>query len=282
MGLFAVLFFTVRAVAFDGQNNPIDNDLQKSWWWIVTGVIAVISFFFRLRVFDEIKDFSIDSVNHPDRVLQSGRVHLKQLQIISYSLIALEVGWSLLTGVPTFLGWLAAVGYSLLMRYEFFVPVFLKKSLILYGFTHMLIMPLIILWIYVAHAGLYFPLAFWYVCAASLLAGFSFEIARKIHAPSHERSGIDSYSKSLGFKVAVGTLLIVLAGGLAVQYLLLNALAANWYVVALIGIIYLLLLILYITNLRKPDENQLRKGELLVSLFMIASYLSVIIVVNFL
>ncbi len=280
MGLFIVLFFTVRAVALNGTAYFETISYVNSLWWIVMGVIVVILFFFRLRVFDEIKDYDLDCKNHPHRVLQSGRVTLKQLQLISYALIPLEFIWSYLSGETAMICWIIAVAYSILMRYEFFVPTFLKSRLILYGVSHMMIMPLIILWVYAAHTGYELSNALWYLCGASLLAGFSFEIARKIHAPSDERDGVDSYSKSMGFKPAVITLLVILIAGLFVQFLLLEKVEAHWIVIAFIGIIYLSIAFQYLRNLVVPQEKGLRIGELLVSVFMIVSYLSVIIVVN--
>ena len=79
MALFAILFFTVQAVS----TYFIPLQPERSIWWVVMGVLAVISFFFRLRVFDEIKDFKIDARNHPQRVLQSGRIQIKHLVTLS-------------------------------------------------------------------------------------------------------------------------------------------------------------------------------------------------------
>ena len=55
---------------------------------------AVISFFFRLRVFDELKDYELDLQNHPQRVLQSGRITLRKLFRISLGGSVLEAAWS--------------------------------------------------------------------------------------------------------------------------------------------------------------------------------------------
>ena len=279
MALFAILFVTVYSAAsyFAGFS-----EAAAFGWKEAGGVLATISFFFRLRVFDEIKDYDLDALNHPQRVLQSGRVSLKQLVSLSIAGSLLEISWSLWVGFPTLLCWLAAAGYSLLMRYEFFVGSFLKKRLVLYAFTHMLVMPLIILWVWSAYAPAYeISRAYFILGALSLLAGFSFELARKIHTRSAERELVDSYSKSLGFQASIIAVLLVLLGGVFTQTYLLNLLQAAPWTYYLIGALYLATLCLYIYSIIRPNEKMLRAAEKLVSLFMLASYLSLIIELRF-
>lgn len=278
MALFAILFFMVQSVA-KYFTFPY---LTPNVWWMLPGIVAVISFFFRLRVFDEIKDFEADLQNHPQRVLQSGKIQKKHLIIIAVFGTLLEFTWSLFSGIPVLICWAIALGYSLLMRYEFFVGKFLNRYLLLYAITHMLVMPLIILWIYSAfHPSLEILFPFYVLAALSLLSGFSFEIARKLHAPQAEKSGIDSYSKSIGFAPAIVLVLTILLGGVLVQVYLLSLINARLWTYFLIGLIFLFALFLYINTLVSPDEKSLRGAEKMVSLFMLASYVSIIIEVNF-
>lgn len=278
MVLFAILFFTVHAVAVFFEIRTLENE----WWWLLLGIVAVISFFFRLRVFDEIKDYELDAKNHPQRVLQSGHVTKKQLIFISILGTSVELLWSIISGWPVVICWFLAVGYSLLMRYEFFIGSWLNKRLLLYAITHMLVMPLVILWVYSSfHPELITLFPFYVLAGLSLFSGFSFEIARKIHAPVAEKQGIDSYSKSLGFKVSVILVLLVLLGGVAIQMYLLNLINARLWTFAVIAIIYFLCIFLYFKNVIKPAEKSLRTAEKFVSLFMLASYLSIIIEVHF-
>ncbi len=278
MVLFAVLFGTVYSVA--GFCWPAFDTTAFSGRE-VWGMVAVVSFFFRLRVFDEQKDYALDAVNHPQRVLQSGRVTLKQLRALSLAGGVVELAWSVAMGTPTLLGWVLAVAYSLLMRYEFFAGRYLARRLVLYALTHLLIMPLVIGWVWSAYApnyGLTDPL--WLLAALSLLGGFSFEIARKLHAPEAERERIDSYSKAMGYSPAIGTVLLVLLLGVAVQYYLLTLLGAGAGAFVLIGLLYVLTLLVYGYALRKPQEKTLKLAERLVSLSLVFSYLSVILAVN--
>jgi len=224
MALFAILFLTVYSVA-KFYNPLVPFNFTESG---ILGIFAVIFFFFRLRVFDEIKDYLLDEVNHPQRVLQSGRITLKELKALAAVGVIIEIAWSLKLGIPCFVAWIVALAFSLLMRYEFFIAGFLKKRLLLYAITHMLIMPLIILWIWKAYSPVIGE-GYCLLALLSLAGGFSFEIARKIHTPDAERNTVDSYSKSIGLTTSVITVLLILLAGITVlSYLLIRVEASSW------------------------------------------------------
>jgi 4-hydroxybenzoate polyprenyltransferase len=279
IGLFVVLFCTVRGVA-TWASAPYQHLLMPAGGlaWAALGALATVSFFFRLRVFDEEKDFAQDALTHPQRVLQTGRVTLPQLRRLAWVGALLELGWSVAQGRATLLLWAVALGYSLLMRAEFGVGAWLRKRLVVYALSHMLIMPLVVLWLFSAYAprlalgGEYLPL----LLLLSLLGGFSFELARKLHAPAAERAGVDSYSRALGYGPALSlTVVVVLAGG-AVQALLLHGLHARWGAYAVLWLLLASGLALYSTAARRPHEARLRQAEKVVSLVMLTSYLAVL------
>lgn len=279
MALFAILFLTVYSVAvffFSGSATP-DFSWLEGW-----GMGASIFFFFRLRVFDEIKDYDLDTINHPHRVLQSGKINLQTLILLAVVGAVVELAWSFTMGWQTFICWLLVVGYSLLMRYEFFVSEFLKARLVLYAISHMLIMPLVILWVWSAYApDALFTTPYYLLAMLSLLGGFSFELARKIHAPEAERELVDSYSKSIGFKGAIGAVLLVVLAGVMVQAYLLTLLQSRQWPFYVLGLLYMATFALYFLAMKSPKEKMLRIAEILVSLFMLVSYLSVIMEVHF-
>ncbi|MFD1467734.1 hypothetical protein ACFQ48_05830 [Hymenobacter caeli] len=278
MGLFAVLFLTVFAVAHQaGRAGPV---LRYLGWREALGVAATVSFFFRLRVFDEQKDYASDARFHPGRVLQTGRVTLPQLRALAGAGAALELAWAGLMGGPALAGWALALAYSGLMRREFFVPAFLAPRLVLYAVSHMLIMPLVILWLWLAYAPPGSPLLP-LLMLLSLLGGFAFELARKIHAPAAERAGLATYSQIMGLRRAVAAvLLVLLAGGAAQAWLLRQVQAGAWAFVGL-GALYAATLALYGAGLARPREATLRRAELLVSLFILSSYLFLLVQIQF-
>lgn len=277
MFLFSILFLTVYSVA-----HFFSNTAKPAISIIIWGIMAVISFFFRLRVFDEIKDYKIDVLNHPKRVLQSGRVTLKQLMLVSFLLFIPEISWTIYNGTSTIICWLVVVFYSLCMRYEFLVSDYLKKRLLLYAATHMLIMPLLILWIWSAfYTADLLSTPFYLLACLSFLSGFCFEIARKTHAEEAEKPTVDSYSKSLGFYNSIKLILLFLSLGVFVQFYLLTLINAAWWTFLLISLLFIVICFIYFYKVKTPKEKLLRKAELLVSLFMLFSYLTIIIEINF-
>ncbi|MFD2784510.1 UbiA prenyltransferase family protein [Hymenobacter rubripertinctus] len=277
MALFAILFLTVYAVARATQPAAA----LAVGWREALGMGATISFFFRLRVFDEIKDYAADTEHFPQRVLQTGRVTLGQLRVLAGAGLGLEALWSGLMGGTVLLAWGLAVGYSLLMRYEFFRPAWLRPRLVLYAGLHLLIMPLIIGWLWSAYAApplLTRPLVL--LALLALLGGLAFEIARKIKLPAAERPGVDSYSRTLGYGGAVAAVLAVLLAGVGVQSYLLRLLHTSAWPFWLLGGLYAATLLAYLRSLTHPGPKILKVAELLVSLFMLTSYLALLVEVG--
>ena len=276
MALFVVLFLTVRAVA-QVAGPPGTSARPDGPGLALLGAWATVSFFFRLRVFDEEKDFAQDLQNHPGRVLQTGRVTLPHLRALAWAGAGLEISWAALRGPTTVLLWGLALGYSLAMRAEFGVGRWLRGHLVLYALSHMLIMPLVITWLFGAYAplaaaGAYLP----WLWLLSLLGGFSFELARKLHAPAAERAGIDSYSRALGYGRALALTVAVLLAGGAAQAALLRQLHASPAAYAALALLLAAGLALYAVAARRPHEPRLRQAEKVVSLVMLTSYLAVL------
>lgn len=277
MALFVVLFLTVRAVATlacaAGRCAPRPDGLALA----SLGALATIAFFFRLRVFDEEKDFAQDLRNHPGRVLQTGRVTLAQLRRLAWAGALVEAGWSALRGPEVLLLWGLALAYSLAMRAEFGVGRWLRGRLVLYALAHMLIMPLVISWLFSGYSDLLAGFGHLsLLLLLSLLGGFSFELARKLHAPAAERSGIDSYSQALGYRPALGLTVAVLLAGGAVQAGLLRLLHGRASAYAVLALVLAAGLALYATAARRPHEPRLRQAEKVVSLLMLTSYLAIL------
>ncbi|MCA1763820.1 MAG: UbiA family prenyltransferase [Flavobacteriales bacterium] len=265
--LFAILFGAVYSVSTKGATPG---------WTELWGIAAVVSFFFRLRVMDEIKDYQIDLINHPNRILQSGGVTLPVLIGISFFGSAIEAGWSLYSGMNCTTAWFVALAYSFLMRYEFFIGAWLRPRLLIYSISHMLVMPAIIAWIWFGYRNDFSP-ELGLLMILSITAGFCFELARKTHAPEGERRGIDSYSKSLGLRRSVLAICLLLAVGLGFLFYLFYYLKLHTYAYALLGLIFFVVVFFYSKGLKSKKDAHFRKGEKAVSLYMLLSYLVLII-----
>ena len=223
-GLFFVLLYvTTVVVARASMSDTVALTVHD-----VLGVAALWSFFLLLRVLDEHKDFAADTIAHPERVLQRGLVTLSHLRAVGAYAVALQLVVSLWLdrgiGAVT-LWWLAALGWSALMAREFFVPAWLRRHLLVYAVSHMAVMPLLVGWVATmgANGATRRPVV-WALAALVFLAGFVFEVARKIRSPEDERPAADSYTRALGVRGA-STLL----ASLALLTFIVALVVARWF-----------------------------------------------------
>ena len=193
-------------------------------WLDGAGFFATYASLLMLRVYDEHKDYALDLHNHPQRVLQRGLITLRHLKYLGALAIAVQLGASLAfdrgLGAVT-QRWLLVFLWSALMAKEFFIGDWLSRRLVLYALSHMIVLPMAVLWMVqmgVGQAAL--PGSAYLLALIALLSGFSFEIGRKLRAPADERPTVDSYSKVLGVRGAVFTLLaLTLSEGAALVFM---------------------------------------------------------------
>ena len=174
----------------------------------------MFGFFFQLRMSDEYKDLADDSKYRPYRPVPRGLVALRELAIVAAAVAVLQVTLTLWLA-PALLAPLIAVWvYMALMRFEFFVPEWLKAHAVLYMLSHMVVLPLIFVYItgcdWLA-AGALPPSTLPWFLAAGYCNGLVFEIGRKIRAPEDEEEGVETYSKLWGKAVAFRSWMIPLA-----------------------------------------------------------------------
>jgi acyl-CoA synthetase (AMP-forming)/AMP-acid ligase II len=200
---------------------------------VMVGLFTLL--FFHLRVFDEHKDWTVDRIAFPERVLSRGWVTLRQLRVAAWGAVALELVIAGATS-PAVLGWmLVLLAYTWLMLREFYVGEWLKRHMVVYGVSHMAIITLMSIAVYAAvldvgaaptgaatALGLDPTLGGWlpgwfarlWHPGLLLFAGMNFcfiyslEVARKIRVPEQERPQVDTYSRRLGLR---GALVLVLA-----------------------------------------------------------------------
>jgi 4-hydroxybenzoate polyprenyltransferase len=186
----------------------------------MVGVFGVVlGAFALLRIADEFKDAADDAAHRPYRPVPRGLVTLGELAGVGVAIAALQlaVSWWL---DPTLIGYLIAFwGLWALMSREFFVPVWLKAHPLAYMLAHMMVLPVMMLYLLAAARPLSAgsvvgPAAF---LAASYANGIVFEIGRKLRAPEDEEAGVETYSMLWGVPRAAGAwaAAVVLAAGFA-------------------------------------------------------------------
>lgn len=209
-------------------------------------VLAASLFFFKLRLFDEVKDMESDTTHHPERPLPRGLLLKSDVIQAAFIIMAIEVLLFSFYGFSAFLSASIAIGYSLVMYKEFFIKKWLRTHLTTYAVTHTFVVVFVSLTIFVALIGsqfteipgelLYFSFAGWFIFNI-------FEFGRKTFARSEEKVGVDSYSKIFG---KLGAVLLVLAMavvgtifiGKATPSLTVNALYTLLVPIGISGLLY--------------------------------------------
>jgi hypothetical protein len=283
--LFFILYLTSAAVARAALDQEIKISLLDVFNCLITwGLFLVI------RIFDEHKDYDLDVLNHPQRVLQSGLITLKHLKILAAVSITAQLIFSLyldgfILGSAT-ISWLIMFGYLCLMGVEFFCGEWLEKRLTLYAFTHMMIMPLTVFWL----ANIATPSAditdvltpsLYIMMLLAFVSGFCFEIARKTRGPEEERETVDSYSKIFGTKGSAYVVMGLITGMLISQALLLFFLSVEYiwaYSIALV-VTYALAIKQVLSFVSAPNLKGREKNEAAIAINMLVGYLVIIIAV---
>jgi 4-hydroxybenzoate polyprenyltransferase len=166
---------------------------------LVVAAALVLSFFVRLRIFDDVKDQATDVASNPGRPLARGLIAPREARAVAFALLALEGLMAATLGWSAIAAWLAAAAFSLLMFEEFFCGPWLRPKLELYAVTHTFVASLMAIMVFAAvsdaarrhGADLLFALASWAVFNV-------YEFSRKSFDVSEERPGVDTYSSRLG------------------------------------------------------------------------------------
>ena len=196
---------------------------------------TLLAAFFALRVADEHKDADVDRLTRPELPVPRGLVTLRELRVAAAVLAAVAVALNVLLS-PMLLLPLAGIALWLtLMTREFFAREWLRGQPTTYLASHMVIMPLLLLYATAADwmtVGAGAPRSLWLFLAASYATGLVLEIGRKIRAPGEERPGVETYTGSWGTTRAVVAWLASVAASAALIALTAMAVRATWTPVA--------------------------------------------------
>jgi 4-hydroxybenzoate polyprenyltransferase len=209
--------------------------------------VLMLSFFFRMRLFDEIKDYEVDLKINPTRPLARGILSVTQVKRALMILILIELAISSQLGLPAFLIHVLAIGYSLLMYEEFFIGDILRPHLTTYAVSHTFVSVLLGVSAAVGISGIT-DLSILSKHAAFFLVNWCFfnlfEFARKTYAPEEEKENVPSYSNIFGTKGAYLLSISQVVLGLALlriqfgEFLLWPNVLAAVYLVATVAYLF--------------------------------------------
>lgn len=218
----------------------------------IFGALIILSIFFHLRIFDEIKDYEKDLTVHPDRPLARGIIAISEAKKVAVALILMELALGLIIGPPAFLMTCCVIAYSLLMYKEFFVRDWLRPRLATYAFSHTVISCWMSLLIYSVVTNRYF----WQVSKeygmfliANMMIFNIFEFGRKTFSKEEGKDLVESYSSGLGPVRVAASVFFMASVAVSISFWLggvFNAPIAFFISMGLLLVLTLLLSILYV------------------------------------
>lgn len=241
--------------------------------------IAVVAFYFKLRLYDEIKDYELDCEINPHRPLPRGLLTRRDMyngmafcilvEVILFSLRSLNALWAISI----------AILYSLVMYKEFFIREKIRPHLTTYALVHTIVTFFLSIAIFSYISGytftqlvnektiLYFSFANWFLFNL-------FEFGRKSFAPEEERKGVDTYSSLFG---KTGAVALSLVQAIMAHYLVLKMSGLNRVIIHFShGALFTFLLIVsfnYLFNTRVYAAKLFRNVS---SVYIILFYLTLI------
>ena len=249
------------------------------------GALVCWSYFLLLRIFDEHKDYQLDLLNHPQRILQSGLIRLFHLRLLAAVAISAQLVWSLYADDwqlrAATLAWMLAFTWTLLMGKEFFCGAWLERHLTLYAFSHMLVMPLIVWWLLnLGASGVALSGNSILLMLIAFVSGFCFEITRKTRGSDEERDSVDSYSRIYGSKGAANIIIFLLLTLSVLQATLIERLHGTlpWLAMAAIASMTALAVAGLMAYRRTATMAARETNEKRVALLMLTGYLCIILV----
>ncbi|TGX56159.1 manganese transporter permease [Sphingomonas gei] len=198
-----VLIFSAASVSVSAH---LAGRPPAPWFHYAAAFVVTLSFFFQLRVLDEIKDGDDDRRYRPERPIPRGLVTLRLIVGLGLATVPVAIAacWAVDPRLLVLLG--IVWGWMLLMAFEFFAPAWLRRRPFVYMASHMLIMPAIDLlvtgfeWLPRGPA----PGGLVLFLLLSFANGCVLEIGRKLWARENERHGVETYSALLGPARAAG------------------------------------------------------------------------------
>jgi len=245
----------------------------------IYALLLMLSFFFRMRCFDEIKDYEVDLKVNPTRPLARGILSIAQVKKGLFWMIFFEVILAASLGLWPFMIHVLAIGYSLLMYEEFFIGDILRPHLTTYAVTHTWVS--VLLGVSAATAIIGFnpqKLQFQDVCFFLMNWCFFnlFEFARKTFAPNEERPHVPSYSnifKPFGAWLLSWSQVIV---GIILSWVALGSYMRFYWLVAA-AVVYTLLSVGYALNPQEKMAKIFRNGT---GVYLLIHYITICFVMG--
>lgn len=187
-----ILLFTYAHVLIAGPSGQIAIES------LIILLLGVMFFFYKLRLYDEIKDFELDVKINPKRPLPRGLLKHDHLYYMILFCLVAELACFAFFGMNSIITMALAVLYSLVMFKEFFIKDIIRPHLTTYASIHTVVTVPLSLAIFSAltNKGIWeMPIEYFYYALNNWALFNVFEFGRKTFQANEERHQVESYSK---------------------------------------------------------------------------------------
>lgn len=242
-------------------------------------LVGVTAFYFKLRLYDEVKDFDLDVIINKSRPLPRGLLNHRDMYRGMITCILIELASFSLMGLQSFITLSIAILYSLLMYKEFFIAEKIRPHLTTYALTHTIVTTFLSFAIFSFLTQLSFidviknPYFVSFALANWLLFNL-FEFGRKTFATEEERPNVDTYSSLFG-KLGAASLVAsqaIIAHALALGLDDLNQAIVYWG----FGILIVTLAIVSINFIISNTRAAAKRFRSFSSIYIVVFYLILI------
>ena len=265
-----ILFFSLGTGMFLLDRTSHSLSIQSA----LLSFLLLTSFFFRLRLFDEIKDYAVDLQHNPSRPLARGVLSIDQVKVTLLILITLELIGTSLLGYKYFFAHLLATSYSLLMFEEFFIGKYIRNHLTTYALLHTFVSCLssfsaALVFSSAADSELSFQTVLFFITPWFYFN--LFEFARKTFAANEERPLVDTYSSLFGPVGAWTLSMSQVVLGLTFLYFLE---VKNLSMFSFLALSYIILSLVYVIRKNETSAKFFRliSGAFLIGHFMLLTF----------
>ncbi len=258
--------------------NPVKTIFASSMNEIML-VIGVVAFYFKLRLYDEVKDYELDVVINKTRPLPRGLLTHKDMYRGMVACILIELIAFSIMGLNSLITAIIAIIYSLIMYKEFFIPEKIRPYLTTYALVHTVVTVLLsfAIFSFLTQASLFElikePSLVSFAFSNWLLFNI-FEFGRKTFASSEERPNVDTYSSLFG---RVGAVMLVVSQAAVAHFLALTLKGVNQaFLLWGFGILLLTLGALSMNYILRNTVSAAKIYRMFSSVYIIVFYLLLI------
>jgi 4-hydroxybenzoate polyprenyltransferase len=242
--------------------------------------VATTAFYFKLRLYDEVKDYELDVVINKTRPLPRGLLNHSDMYLGMIVCILTEAALFGTKGLNSLLSIFLTISYSLLMFKEFFIKEKIRPHLTTYAMLHTIVTSFlsIAIFSYLSNES-FFKIIQTKECLSFALANWMlfniFEFGRKTFAPSEERENIDTYSSLFG---KWGAVLLVLSQATIAHLMILKiSYIHNTFLEWSHALLFLALIIVSFQYIISDEIKKARNYRLMSSVYIIIFYFTLAI-----